>query len=78
MVKTPAPKSCSNNIYARPVPLFSAIVEHVEMKLGLILNVIDPKEGRVMMKKICGTGKFSTVWALVDVLLGNQSHYADA
>ena len=78
MAKTPAPKYCSNSIYARPVPPFTAIVEQVEMKLALILHVIDPKEGRVMMKKICGTGKISTIRALVDALLGNQSHYAEA
>jgi len=38
------------------------------MKLSLILNVIDPKIGGVMIMGDRGTGKSTTVRALVDLL----------
>mmetsp|Transcript_79674 Transcript_79674/g.157815 ORF Transcript_79674/g.157815 Transcript_79674/m.157815 type:complete len:423 (+) Transcript_79674:40-1308(+) len=53
---------------ARPVFPFSAIVGQSEMKLSLILNVIDPKVGGVMIMGDRGTGKTTTIRALVDLL----------
>lgn len=53
---------------ARPVFPFQAIVGQAEMKLALILNVIDPKIGGVMILGDRGTGKTTTIRALVDLL----------
>ena len=53
---------------SRPVFPFTAIVGQEEMKLSLILNVIDPKIGGVMIMGDRGTGKSTTVRALVDLL----------
>ncbi|KAL3700443.1 hypothetical protein R1sor_018465 [Riccia sorocarpa] len=53
---------------ARPVFPFTAIVGQDEMKLCLVLNVIDPKIGGVMIMGDRGTGKSTTVRALVDLL----------
>jgi len=52
----------------RPFFPFTAIVGQEEMKLALILNVIDPKIGGVMIMGDRGTGKSTTVRALVDLL----------
>nr|AMP43285.1 magnesium chelatase subunit of protochlorophyllide reductase [Tetraselmis sp. CCMP 881] len=52
----------------RPVFPFTAIIGQDEMKLALILNVIDPKIGGVMIMGDRGTGKSTTVRALVDLL----------
>ncbi|XP_010540494.1 PREDICTED: magnesium-chelatase subunit ChlI, chloroplastic-like isoform X1 [Tarenaya hassleriana] len=52
----------------RPVYPFSAIVGQEEMKLCLLLNVIDPKIGGVMIMGDRGTGKSTTVRSLVDLL----------
>jgi len=56
------------NTEARPVFPFTAIVGQEEMKLALLLNVIDPKIGGVMVMGDRGTGKSTTVRALVDLL----------
>jgi len=53
---------------SRPVFPFTAIVGQEEMKLSLLLNVIDPKIGGVMIMGDRGTGKSTTVRALVDLL----------
>jgi len=53
---------------ARPVYPLTAIVGQEEMKLALCLNVIDPKIGGVMIMGDRGTGKSTTVRALVDIL----------
>eukprot|EP00798_Chlamydomonas_sp_ICE-L_P030857 gene30857-35902_t len=53
---------------ARPVYPFTAIVGQEEMKLALILNVIDPKIGGVMVMGDRGTGKSTTIRALADLL----------
>lgn len=47
---------------------FSAIIGQDEMKLALILNVIDPKIGGVMIMGDRGTGKSTTIRALADLL----------
>ena len=52
----------------RPVFPFTAIVGQEEMKLALILNVIDPKIGGVMIMGDRGTGKSTTIRALADLL----------
>jgi len=51
-----------------PVFPFTAIVGQEEMKLSLLLNVIDPKIGGVLVMGHRGTGKSTTVRALADVL----------
>lgn len=55
-------------VESRPVFPFTAIVGQDEMKLSLILNVIDPKIGGVLIMGDRGTGKSTTVRALVDLL----------
>lgn len=52
---------------AGPYP-FSAIVGQEEMKLALILNVIDPLIGGVLIMGHRGTGKSTAVRALADLL----------
>lgn len=52
----------------RPVFPFTAIVGQEEMKLSLLLNVIDPKIGGVMIMGDRGTGKTTTIRALADLL----------
>jgi magnesium chelatase subunit I len=52
----------------RPVFPFTSIVGQEEMKLALILNVIDPKIGGVMLMGERGTGKSTVVRALTDLL----------
>lgn len=58
----------TTSLESRPVFPFTAIVGQEEMKLSLILNVIDPKIGGVMIMGDRGTGKSTTVRALVDLL----------
>src|SRR5438093_5599349 len=53
---------------AQVVYPFSMIVGQDEMKLGLILNVIDPSIGGVLMMGHRGTGKSTAVRALADLL----------
>lgn len=53
---------------SRPVFPFTAIVGQEEMKLALILNVIDPKIGGVMVMGDRGTGKSTTIRAMADLL----------
>ncbi|EKD09599.1 MULTISPECIES: magnesium chelatase ATPase subunit I [Limnospira] len=52
----------------RAVFPFTAIVGQKEMKLALLLNVIDPKIGGVMIMGDRGTGKSTTIRALADLL----------
>ncbi len=53
---------------ARPVFPFTAIIGQEEMKLALILNVIDPQIGGVMIMGDRGTGKSTTIRAIADLL----------
>lgn len=64
--QTQAQKLAKEN--QRPVYPFAAIVGQDEMKLCLLLNVIDPKIGGVMIMGDRGTGKSTTVRSLVDLL----------
>ncbi|MBD0334666.1 MAG: ATP-binding protein, partial [Cyanobacteria bacterium Co-bin13] len=57
---TPAPR--------RAVFPFTAVIGQEEMKLALLLNVIDPKVGGVMIMGDRGTGKSTTIRALADLL----------
>jgi magnesium chelatase subunit I len=52
----------------RPIFPFSAIVGQEDIKLALLLNVIDPKIGGVIVIGDRGTGKSTTVRSLVDLL----------
>jgi len=52
----------------RPVFPFTAIVGQEEMKLALLLNIIDPKIGGVLIMGDRGTGKSTTIRALADLL----------
>ncbi|HKS30484.1 MAG TPA: magnesium chelatase ATPase subunit I [Pyrinomonadaceae bacterium] len=52
----------------RPVYPFAAIVGQEEMKLGLLLNVIEPRIGGVLIMGHRGTGKSTAVRALADLL----------
>ncbi len=47
---------------------FSAVIGQEEMKLALLLNVIDPRIGGVMIMGDRGTGKSTTIRALADLL----------
>ena len=67
-LKKEAKMSDSVLVESRPVFPFTAIVGQEEMKLSLILNVIDPKIGGVLIMGDRGTGKSTTVRALVDLL----------
>src|SRR5437764_8630909 len=51
-----------------PVYPFTAIVGQGEMKLALLLNVIDPSIGGVLVMGHRGTGKSTAVRALADLL----------
>jgi magnesium chelatase subunit I len=62
----PAPSMAA--VRRRPVFPFTAIVGQEEMKLALLLNVIDPKIGGVMIMGDRGTGKTTTIRALADLL----------
>ncbi|MEM1668957.1 MAG: hypothetical protein QXM53_09900, partial [Thermofilaceae archaeon] len=47
---------------------FAAIVDQEEMKLALVLNVIDPSIGGVLIMGEKGTGKSTAVRALAELL----------
>ena len=49
---------------------FTAVIGQQEMKLALLLNVIDPRIGGVMIMGDRGTGKSTTIRALADLLPG--------
>jgi magnesium chelatase subunit I len=68
--ETPLPTDDGKPLWdqKRPTYPFTAIVGQEEMKLALLLNVIDPKIGGVMIMGDRGTGKSTTVRALVDLL----------
>ncbi|KGG12214.1 MULTISPECIES: magnesium chelatase ATPase subunit I [Prochlorococcus] len=47
---------------------FAAVIGQEEMKLALLLNIIDPRIGGVMIMGDRGTGKSTTIRALADLL----------
>lgn len=53
------------NAAARPVYPFCAIIGQAEMKFAAIMNIIDPNIGGIMVMGDRGTGKSTTVRALV-------------
>ncbi|MDX2271760.1 MAG: magnesium chelatase ATPase subunit I [Cyanobacteriota bacterium] len=63
-----APPLLSTAVSRRAVFPFTAIVGQEEMKLALLLNVIDPKIGGVLIMGDRGTGKSTTIRALADLL----------
>jgi magnesium chelatase subunit I len=68
-VSSTVPASLAAPSFARrPVFPFTAIVGQEEMKLALLLNIIDPKIGGVMIMGDRGTGKSTTIRALADLL----------
>lgn len=58
----------TSSVIDRPVFPFTAIIGQDEMKLALILNVIDPRIGGVMIMGDRGTGKSTTIRAVADLL----------
>ncbi|MDY6783243.1 MAG: magnesium chelatase ATPase subunit I [Cyanobacteriota bacterium] len=62
-VTAPAPPKTRRVVFP-----FTAIVGQDEMKLALLLNVIDPKIGGVTIMGDRGTGKSTTIRALADLL----------
>jgi magnesium chelatase subunit D len=67
--KTSGKRNVALNDAGRPPSYpFSAIVGQDEMKLALILNVIDPLIGGVLIMGHRGTGKSTAVRALADLL----------
>merc|ERR1740121_780602 len=58
----------NSNQNERPVFPFTAIIGQEEMKLALILNIIDPGIGGVMIMGDRGTGKSTTIRAVADLL----------
>ncbi|MDY7015249.1 MAG: magnesium chelatase ATPase subunit I [Cyanobacteriota bacterium] len=62
-VTAPAPPKTRRVVFP-----FTAIVGQEEMKLALLLNVIDPKIGGVTIMGDRGTGKSTTIRALADLL----------
>lgn len=68
VIVSPTASTSTKHSTRRAVFPFTAIVGQEEMKLALLLNVIDPKIGGVMIMGDRGTGKSTTIRALADVL----------
>lgn len=66
--RTPAEAEATTDAAARPVYPFSAIIGQEEMKFAAIMNIIDPNIGGIMVMGDRGTGKSTTVRALVRVI----------
>ena len=57
-----------SSLRKRRVFPFTSVIGQEEMKLALLLNVIDPRIGGVMIMGDRGTGKSTTIRALADLL----------
>lgn len=77
VISTDQVKKAASKETQRPVYPFAAIVGQDEMKLCLLLNVIDPKIGGVMIMGDRGTGKSTAVRSLVDLLPEIQVVFGD-
>lgn len=66
--RTPKAKPKPSEVEASYVYPFTAIVGQEEMKLSLLLNVVDSRIGGVMIMGHRGTGKSTIVRALADLL----------
>lgn len=66
--KTKSAPKPKDELEARYVYPFAAIVGQEEMKRSLLLNVVDPRIGGVMIMGHRGTGKSTIVRALADLL----------
>ncbi|HKP85554.1 MAG TPA: magnesium chelatase ATPase subunit I [Blastocatellia bacterium] len=64
----PAQQATNKSNHSRPVYPFTAIVGQGEMKLALLLSVIDPYVGGVIVMGHRGTAKSTAVRALADLL----------
>jgi magnesium chelatase subunit I len=60
--------STKSTALRRAVFPFTAVIGQEDMKLALLLNVIDPRIGGVMIMGDRGTGKSTTIRALADLL----------
>lgn len=58
----------NSTVPRRAVFPFTAVIGQDDMKLALLLNVIDPRIGGVMIMGDRGTGKSTTIRALADLL----------
>nr|YP_009139342.1 Mg-protoporyphyrin IX chelatase [Lepidodinium chlorophorum]BAR72316.1 Mg-protoporyphyrin IX chelatase [Lepidodinium chlorophorum] len=58
----------TNTYKTHPVFPFTAIIGQENIKISLVLNVLDPKIGGVMVMGDRGCGKSTTVRALIDLL----------
>ncbi|MCK4224136.1 MAG: ATP-binding protein [candidate division Zixibacteria bacterium] len=47
---------------------FGAIIGQEDLKLGLLLNVVNPRIGGFLIRGVKGTGKSTAVYALTDIL----------
>ena len=66
--KAPKRKKLAETSHSAPLYPFMGIVGQGEMKLGLILNVIDPLIGGVLIMGHRGTGKSTAVRGLAELL----------
>jgi magnesium chelatase subunit I len=69
LVSSTATESSTTSVTPRRAVFpFTAVIGQDDMKLALLLNVIDPRIGGVMIMGDRGTGKSTTIRALADLL----------
>jgi Mg-chelatase subunit ChlI len=62
------PATADRKVVTRPAFPFTRVIEQEDMKLGLLLNVIDQRIGGLLVMGDRGTGKSVVVRAVVDLL----------